>query len=91
MRAIAMKDLWPFHSGRTDAGVVRDADRLLCLYGERACDMAGLYAWREDIGLLYTPKPGHWNRVKLEITARDDQGSVPAPASPARIQMLHLM
>ena len=91
MRAVAMKDLWPFGLGKTDAAVSRDADRLLRTHGEQAYDTAGLYAWREDIGLLYTPKPGHWQRVKHEIASRDGFGSMPAVDTSARIQRLHLM
>ena len=73
----------------TDPAVARDADRLLRLHGERAYETAGLHTWQEDIGLLYTPAPGHWGRVKREIAGRDGRRS--APDTTARIQALHLM
>ena len=91
MRAIAMTDLQPFAQGKTDPAVARDAERLLRTHGEQAYDTAGLNAWREDIGLLYTPRPGHWHRVKLEIGSRDGHGPMPVADVSARIQRLHLM
>ncbi len=91
MRAIAMRDLWPFGQDKADPAVARDADRLLRTHGERAYDTAGLYSWREDVGLLYTPKPGHWDRVKLEIASRDGHGPMQVADTSARIQRLHLM
>ncbi len=70
MRAIMKKIFWPFRYGAPDPGVIRDADRLMLVYGEQAYEAASAYSWREDTGLLFTQKPGHWHRVRLEIGHR---------------------
>ena len=70
MRAIMKKIFWPFRYDAPDPGVIRDADRLMLVYGEQAYESAAAYSWREDSGLLFTQKPGHWHRVSLEIGHR---------------------
>ena len=91
MRALAMTDLRSFMGSKGDPAVAQDAERLLRVPGQQAYETAGLNAWREDIGLLYTPQPGHWQRVKLEIASRDGHAPLPVADASARIQRLHLM
>lgn len=55
-----------------DSDVIRDADALTLGDPETALDTAAAYSWREDTGLLVTRSPGHWHRVGLEISRRND-------------------
>ena len=52
---------------RQEAIVSRDVDRLIADMGERAAVVAGEMSFREDAGLLNSPRPGHWHRVQAEI------------------------
>ena len=61
---------WPFGFRAADEAVARDADKLVASCGEGAYDIAATMAWREDVGLLSAPRPGHWERVKREIGHR---------------------
>ena len=91
MRAISIKSLWPFRYDGLDPAVLRDADRLIEAHGDKAYETAGLYSWREDIGLLYTAQPGHWARVRLEIGHRQGQLRDPDLEGTSTVQRLHLM
>ena len=47
-----------------------EADRLLGLLGETACDVARNLSVREGAGLLHTSTPNFWARVGHEIGHR---------------------
>lgn len=58
-------------SPRTDAVITRDADELMRNWGSAAYSRAADLSWREDIGLVHSPKPGHWWAVRREIGRRE--------------------
>ncbi len=61
---------WPFRSDAPEQAVVRDAGSLIKMWGEAAYDQAAVRSWREDTGLLFTSRPGHWARVRREVGHR---------------------
>ena len=91
MRTISIKSLWPFRCDTPDPAVIKDADQLVRVYGEQAYETAAMFSWREDIGLLFTQKPGHWHRVRLEIGHRTGKDTDTDRRIYANIQALHLM
>ena len=58
-------------SPRTDAAITRDADELMQTWGSAAYSRAADLSWREDSGLVHSPKPGHWLAVRREIGRRE--------------------
>ena len=63
---------------RAGDDVARDAARLMRDNGDQAFTVAGEMSWREDAGLLHSPRPGHWARVQAEVGRRMGR-SLPAP------------
>ena len=57
-----------FASGRGDVG--KDAEALLSKWGNAAFDRATDLSWREDSGLITSPRPGHWWNVRHEVGRR---------------------
>lgn len=68
-----LKHLRSSTSPRIDPAVSRDADELLQLWGAAAYDRATDLSWREDSGLVHSPKPGHWWAVRREVGRRQGQ------------------
>ncbi|HEX4764738.1 MAG TPA: hypothetical protein VH414_00515 [Lichenihabitans sp.] len=67
---------------RAGGDVARDAARLMRDKGDQAFTVAGEMSWREDAGLLHSPRPGHWARVQAEVGRRTGRS---LPASDLRI------
>lgn len=70
MRFSILKHLLPSTPSRIDPAVARDADELMQLWGAAAHDRASDLSWREDTGLVHSPRPGHWWAVRREIARR---------------------
>lgn len=62
--------IWPFSVFSNVCAVVDDANDLIKNHGGSAYQAAQFKSFYEDIGLMQTPKPGHWNRVAREIARR---------------------
>ncbi len=77
---------WPFKPYTPEQAVLRDATDLIRLWGAAAFSVAGTMSWQEDTGLIPTPSPGHWSRVKHEIGHRlgcqDDEPEADFAARP---------
>ena len=61
---------WLFKRQPGNRTVSRDADDLMLCCGDRAYDAAELNSYHEDLGLIATERPGHWDRVAREIARR---------------------
>lgn len=55
---------------RAETTVSRDAEELLQLWGAVAYEKATDLSWREDSGLVPSPRPGHWWNVRREVGQR---------------------
>lgn len=72
MRLSILKHLRLFARPTIDPDVSRDADRLIRTWGIGAIHHAADFEWLADTGLVTSPKPGHWQRVRKEIGRRQD-------------------
>ncbi len=50
--------------------VTNAADELLQLWGAGAYEQATYLSWREDFGLVSSPRPGHWAKVRRQVSTR---------------------
>jgi hypothetical protein len=64
-----------------DPVVTQDADDIVRCWRADAFDVASDLSWREESGLVHSPEPGHWARVRREIGRR--LGEIERPGFPS--------
>jgi hypothetical protein len=52
------------------SAVALDADKLLEQWGVAAYEAASDLSWKESVGFVSSPSPGHWWEVRREIGRR---------------------
>ena len=67
---LRLSKVWPFQVSQQDPLVASDAETLISTRGAAAYETAWLMSSYEDYGLVATPAPGHWWRVRVEIGRR---------------------
>ena len=71
--AATFASVWPFTIIGYNRLVRLDADELVEACGMSAAEAAELNSIQEDLGLLLSPRPGHWDRVAREIERRGNR------------------
>ena len=68
--AATLPTVWPFSAFGYARLVCLDADEIIETCGVSAIEAAEINSTQEDLGLLSSPRPGHWDRVAREIKRR---------------------